>query len=349
MVKPLVTHPGAGPIYKGDTISTQTGDTGLEMIERMLSAGAIGWKSPTRQTKRLFGTSSNLIRAENQRTGSQDHQRRLISRSPTFNCLPSRSSALGRASARISSSSKKQTNKDKLNTVPQQVSWTTPARTSVNLCSTGSREENAFILPRENARKEESTQQSAVRWRRGPVKFVRMAGRRPSRRCCRAGNCSPTRPRSRTRRRPAEDRRRDCQDADDGPGDVDRPLHVVKKDGGFSSASNMSSGRSRITKRATTSPQGFRPPRRPCRSRHGPRRKVQPPRSSFIGKASRRPFNRYLANALKNLGASSTIARQSGRLAIQYSRAQELRCRLQLAHRYGGAFTFWRGRWAHPA
>jgi len=32
---------------------------------------------------------------------------------------------------------------------------------------------------------------------------------------------------------------------------------------------------------------------------------------SFIGKASRRPFNRYLANALKNLGASSTITLDS--------------------------------------
>jgi hypothetical protein len=31
----------------------------------------------------------------------------------------------------------------------------------------------------------------------------------------------------------------------------------------------------------------------------------------FIGKASRRPFNRYLANALKNLGASSTITLDS--------------------------------------
>ncbi|MBK8113643.1 MAG: hypothetical protein IPK44_03380, partial [Candidatus Accumulibacter sp.] len=32
---------------------------------------------------------------------------------------------------------------------------------------------------------------------------------------------------------------------------------------------------------------------------------------SFIGKASRRPFNRYLANALRNLGAASTLTLDS--------------------------------------
>ena len=84
-----------------------------------------------------------------------------------------------------------------------------------------------------------------------------------------------------------------------------------RRTAGSSSASNMSSGRSRITKRATTSPRGSGHPCRPCRLRHGPEGKSAAEILEFIGKASRRTFNRYLANALKNLGASSTITLDS--------------------------------------
>ena len=67
----------------------------------------------------------------------------------------------------------------------------------------------------------------------------------------------------------------------------------------------------------------------------------QPPRSYRIHRqASRRPFNRYLANALKNLGASSTITldSQGGWRFSNTSRAQK----------YAAATTRAPIRWRFP-
>ena len=63
----------------------------------------------------------------------------------------------------------------------------------------------------------------------------------------------------------------------------------------------------------------------------------------FIGKASRRPFNRYLANALKTRGIVNDHASTARAVAIRQYPGTEVRGRLQLAHRYGGAFHCPRG------
>jgi hypothetical protein len=60
---------------------------------------------------------------------------------------------------------------------------------------------------------------------------------------------------------------------------------------------------------------------------------------AFIGASARRPFDRYLAKALMNLGVSSKInSGRSRRVAIQLDEAERKVCRcLQPKHRHSSA------------
>nr|HNI20744.1 DEAD/DEAH box helicase family protein [Nitrospira sp.] len=156
-VKPLVTHPELGPIYKGDTISTQT-DTGL-VVERMLSADTIVAKSPTMRAETAH-LVRNIVKADP--TGPRTTESGPSKDVYQIADIQLPAVTFERAGTGVRTHIvvlEKQTNKNKLNTVPQKISRDYSDAENINTLF--DRIENAFVRPRENAREEESAQTKA--------------------------------------------------------------------------------------------------------------------------------------------------------------------------------------------
>ena len=180
---------------------------------------------PTMRAKLRIRSEHRLIDPTGQRTTGQDHQRRHQIADIQLPAVTFERAGTGVRTHIVVL--EKQTNKDKLNTVPQQISLDYSDAENINTCSTGSRM-HLSVLARTPGRKSPTPTKAPSVGAGVPRRFVRMAGRRPSRRCCRAGNCSPTRQDHVHDEGRQEDRRRDCQNADEWPGDSDRPIHVAK-------------------------------------------------------------------------------------------------------------------------
>ena len=306
-VKPLATHPELGPIYKGDTISTQT-ETGL-VVERRLSADTIVAKSPTMRAETAH-LVRNIVKADptGQRTTESGPSKDVYQIADIQ--LPAVTFERAGTSVRTHIVVlEKQTNKDKLNTVPQQVSRDYSG--AKNISELFDRVENAFILPRENAREEESTpttrsksQESGQVQSDGKpatvekmlpdgklltdapsITYTTKAGKKLDGVIARTlTNAQAT----------AIDKFTWAKDG----GFFIRMKHVVRPESNNETRYNLAAGI-----QATTADRAVYD-----MAQEG---KSAAEILSFIGKASRRPFNRYLANALKNLGASSTITLDS--------------------------------------
>ena len=297
-----------------------------------------------------FGTSSKLIRPARvqRRSGpSKDvHQIADIQ-------LPAVTfERAGTGVPRISSSSKKQTNKNKLNTVPQKISRDYSDAENINTLF--DRIENAFVRPRENAREEESAQTKAPSvGAQGSEKVRPDGGRRPSRRCCRAE----------TAHRRAQDHVHLTKAGKKLDGVIARTL----TNGQATAIDPFTWPKGRrvfirikhvVRRRESNNETRYNPsrrdsgyPSRPCRHDMA-QKESQPPRSRIHrqGQPAGGRSNRYLANALKTSGhhqRSRLTARAGG--DRQYLSAQKYAAAYNLAHRYGWRFHCPRGGAASAA
>jgi hypothetical protein len=162
-VKPLVTHPELGPIYKGDTI--MFGGFGGVLAQEMI-VGAVhqtpgAMYAIPKGDKDLY-RSINLIAAENIKPTGQRTEIVKADNLYLIADIQLPAVTFERAGTGVRTHIvvlEKQTNKDKLNTVPQKISLDYSDAENINTLF--DRIENAFVRPRENAREEESTQTKA--------------------------------------------------------------------------------------------------------------------------------------------------------------------------------------------